>query len=240
AAATIALYFLIPTGFLPAMDEGGFIVDYVTPAGTALEETDRLVHRMEGGGAATPQGGAFSRPTGAQLGMFATQPNTGDILVRLKPRRSRSRSADEIIADLRPKMVEAAPGVEIEFVQLLQDMIGDLEGAPTPIEIKIFGDDPDALEALAGRVASILEKVNGGVDVVVPKHGNPEITWVVDTAAAARMGLTVDRVATQLSSAWFGRVATDLHLLDRSVPVRVRFPDRYRLDPSRLASATVR
>ena len=240
AAATIALFLLIPSGFLPRMDEGGFVVDYVTHAGTALEETDRLVHKMEEEVAATPEVASFSRRTGAELGMFATQPNTGDILVRLKPRRSRSRSADEIITDLRPRMADAAPGAEIEFVQLLQDMIGDLEGAPTPIEIKIFGDDPDALEALAPRIGEVLEKVNGVVDIVVPTRGNPEVTWEVDTAAAARMGLTVDKVATQLSSAWLGRVATDLHLLDRSVPVRVRYPDRDRFDPGRLARATVR
>jgi multidrug efflux pump subunit AcrB len=240
AAATIALFLLIPSGFLPPMDEGGFVIDYVTTAGTALEETDRLVHRMEDVIAATPEVASFSRRTGAELGMFATQPNTGDILVRLKPRRSRSLSADEIIADLRPRLADAAPGVEIEFVQLLQDMIGDLEGWPTPIEIKVFGDDPDALEALASRVAHVLEKVRGVVDIVVPTRGNPEITWVVDTTAAARMGLSVDKVATQLSTAWLGSVATDLHLLDRSVPVRVRYPDRDRFDPDRLARTTVR
>ena len=119
----------IGTGFLPPADEGGFVVDYLTPAGSALEETDRQVRAMEKVIAETPEVAAYSRRTGSELGLFATAQNTGDILVRLKPRADRDRSAEEIISDLRPKLQEAAPLAEIEFVQLLQDMLGDLEGS---------------------------------------------------------------------------------------------------------------
>ena len=128
---------------MPAADEGGFVIDYLTPAGSALEETDRQVREMEKIVAETPEVASYSRRTGSELGLFATAQNTGDILVRLKPRSQRSRSSDEIIDELRDKLHEAAPLVEIEFVQLLQDMLGDLEGNPEPIEVKIFGDDPD-------------------------------------------------------------------------------------------------
>jgi multidrug efflux pump subunit AcrB len=141
---------------------------------------------------------------------------------------------------MRPKLHEAAPLVEIEFVQLLQDMLGDLEGAPTPIEIKIFGDDQDTLLKLAEPVEQMLEKVDGVVDVVGMQRGSPEVTWTIDPVAAGRAGLTVEGVAGQMSAAWLGEVATDLRLLDRRVPVRVRLDDRFRFDPSRLPQTLIR
>ena len=132
--------------------------------------------------------------TGSELGLFATAQNSGDILVRLKPRSERGRSSEEVIADLRPKLQEAAPLVEIEFVQLLQDMLGDLEGSPTPIEVKIFGDDPEMLETLAEPVEQMLEHVEGVVDVVGMQPGNPEVTWSIDPVAAGRIGSLAARV----------------------------------------------
>jgi CzcA family heavy metal efflux pump len=240
AAAPIALFSVIGSGFLPPADEGGFVVDYLTPAGSALDETDRQVKAMERVIAATPEVAAYSRRTGSELGLFATAQNTGDILVRLKPRGERDRSADEIIADMRPRLREAAPLAEIEFVQLLQDMLGDLEGAPTPIEIKIFGDDPERLEALARPVEEMLHTIDGVVDVVGMQRGNPEVTWIVDPVAAGRVGLTVEHVASQMSAMWLGDVATELRLLDRRIPVRVRLPDSVRFDPRRLRQALIK
>jgi CzcA family heavy metal efflux pump len=235
AAGTGALFMAIGTGFLPPADEGGFVVDYLTPAGTALEETDRQVKAIEKVLAATPEVAAYSRRTGSELGLFATPQNTGDILVRLKPRGDRARTAEEIISDLRPQLLKAAPAAEIEFVQLLQDMLGDLEGNPTPIEVKIFGDDPDVLEETAEPVEELLGKINGVVDIVGTQRGNPEVTWTVDSAAAGRAGLSVEQVAQQLSAAWLGEASTDLRLLDRRVPVRVRLPDSVRFDPAKLS-----
>ena len=240
AVAGYLLYRGMPSGFLPPMDEGGFVVDYLTPPGTALMETDAQVHKVEAVLAATPEVAAFSRRTGAELGLFATQPNTGDILVRLKPRSQRHRSSEEVIAGLRPKLAEAVPGMELEFVQLLQDMIGDLEGAAEPLEVKIFGDDSATLTALAERVESELEGVQGVVDVVGPQQGAPETTWRIDPEAAGRAGLTVEQVEDQLAAAWSGETATQLQLGDRSIPVRVRYPDRDRFDPARAGALTLK
>jgi CzcA family heavy metal efflux pump len=234
------LYLGMPSGFLPPMDEGGFVIDYLTPSGTALAETDRQVRKVESIVASTPEVAAFSRRTGAELGLFATKPNKGDILVRLKPRRQRHRSAAEVIAGLRPKIAEAVPGMDVEFVQLLQDMIGDLEGAPNPIEVKIFGDDPATLAGLGERIQGELEGVKGIVDLVGPQRGAPETTWQVDPAATGRAGLTVEEVESQLAAAWLGETATELRLGDRGVPVRVRYPDRDRFDPTRLARLTLK
>jgi CzcA family heavy metal efflux pump len=240
AAVGLVLGWKIPNGFLPQMDEGGFVIDYRTPPGTALAETDRMIRKVERLVGQTPEVAAFSRRTGAEMGLYATQPNKGDVLVRLKPRSERSRSADEVIAGLRSKVREALPGVDVEFVQILQDMLGDLEGAAAPIEIKIFGDDPEALGAIAAQVEPLLGQVRGVVDVVGVERGNPEVTWQVDPVAAGRLGLTVEQVAGQLAADWLGDASTELRLADRTVPVRVRFPDRERFDPARLASTQVR
>ncbi len=239
-AVGFLLYLGLPSGFLPPMDEGGFVIDYRTPPGTALEATDREVRKLEAIVAATPEVAAFSRRTGSELGIFATQQNKGDILVRLKPRSDRARSAEAVIDGLRPRLNAAAPGMEIEFAQILQDMLGDLEGTPTPIEVKIFGDDSDTLERLAGEVEPMLAAVHGVVDVVGVERGSPEVVWKVDPVTAGRLGLSVDQVSSQLSAAWLGQTPTSLRLLDRSIPVRVRYPDADRFDPARLASTPVR
>jgi multidrug efflux pump subunit AcrB len=240
AVATGFLFMTSTTGFLPAADEGGFVVDYLTPAGSALSETDQQVRAMEKVIAATPEVASYSRRTGSELGLFATAQNTGDILVRLKPRGDRARSAEAIISEMRPELQEAAPLAEIEFVQLLQDMLGDLEGAPTPIEIKIFGDDTSKLEELAEPVEAMLEKVNGVVDVVGMQRGNPEVTWTIDPVAAGRYGTTVEEVGQQLAASWLGDVPTDLRLLDRRIPVRVRLPDAVRFDQTQFPQTLIR
>ena len=240
AVAAVGLYFAVGTGFLPKADEGGFVVDYLTPAGSSLDETDKQVRALERVITNTPEVASYSRRTGSELGLFATAQNSGDILVRLKPRRDRARASEEVISTMRPELQKAAPLVEIEFVQLLQDMLGDLEGAPTPIEVKVFGDDPDVLEKITESVERALEKVTGVVDIVGMQRGNPEVTWDIDPVAAARMGLTVEQVAGQMSASWLGDVATDLRLLDRRVPVRVRLDDRFRFDPARLEQTAIR
>jgi multidrug efflux pump subunit AcrB len=240
AALTVVLFLRVGTGFFPAADEGGFVLDYITPAGSALTETDRQVRKIEQIVSETPEVAAYSRRTGSELGLFATAQNTGDILVRLKPRNQRSRSSEEVISEVREKVNEAAPLVEIEFVQLLQDMLGDLEGNPEPIEVKIFGDDPNRLAGLAGPVEAMMNTVMGVVDVVGPQEGNPEATWNIDPVAAGRYGLTVQDVSDQLAGNWLGTVATDLRLADRTVPVRVRLPDSFRFNPNNLAQTLIR
>jgi CzcA family heavy metal efflux pump len=240
AVVTVLLFVQIGTGFFPATDEGGFVLDYLTPAGSALAETDRQVRAIEKVITDTPEVSSYSRRTGSELGLFATAQNTGDILVRLKPRGQRKRSSDEIISDVRERVHEAAPLVEVEFIQLLQDMLGDLEGNAEPIEVKIFGDDPDRLAELAEPVEEMLNHIEGVVDVVGVQRGNPEVTWTVDPVAAGRYGLTVEQVSDQMAGNWLGEVATDLRLPDRVVPVRVRLPDSFRFDVNQLPHTLIR
>src|SRR4051812_31243905 len=240
AAVTVGSYFLVGTGFLPKADEGGFVVDYLTPAGSALQETDRQVRAIEKVISATPEVASYSRRTGSELGLFATAQNSGDILVRLKPRGQRSRSSDEVIDEIRGKVEEETPLVDVEFVQLLQDMLGDLQGDPEPIEVKIFGDDPDKLAELADPIEEMMGKVQGVVDVVGVQKGNPEVTWTINPVSAGRYGLTVQQVSDQLAGNWLGEVATDLRLADRTVPVRVRLPDAIRFDSARLPQTLIK
>jgi CzcA family heavy metal efflux pump len=237
AAVTLALaalgalfYLRLETGFLPTMDEGGYVIDYWTPEGTSLAETDRMVHRIEEVVSATPEVAGFARRTGAELGLFATEQNRGDIVVKLKPQSARRRNAEEIIEEQRATFAAQMPGMIIEFMQLLQDMLGDLEGNPEPVEVKIFGDDLGQLGILAARTAERLKKIPGIVDLVVPQRGNPEADVRIDPTRAARVGFTVEQVASQLSAGLLGRVATSFRRGDRLIDVRVRFPDARRFD----------
>jgi len=230
AAVGAVLFTRLETGFLPEMDEGGYIVDYWTPEGTSLPETDRMLRRVEAVLAGTPEVASFARRTGAELGMFATPQNTGDIVVKLKPRSERTRTANQVIAEQRAVFATQMPGMTIEFVLLLQDMLGDLEGNPEPVEVKIFGSDLPTLVTLAERTAEQMKKITGLVDIVVPQRGNPELNVLIDPTRAAKAGFTVDQVSSQLATGLLGKVATSFRRNDRLIDVRVRFQDRYRFN----------
>ena len=133
------------------MDEGGFVLDLWTPPGTSLAETDRIDQLAGDEVRKMPETEAFLRRTGAEMGPFATTQNTGEIVVKLKPRSQRDRSIYETMNELRRKILANIPGVRVEFTQVLQDMIGDMEGNPNPIEVKIFGDNMPELERLANE-----------------------------------------------------------------------------------------
>ena len=158
-------YNALGTGLLPAMDEGGFILDYLTPAGASLAETNRQIGIVEQILRATPEVESTSRRTGLELGLAAvTEANKGDIAVKLK--RDRSRSSDEVISEVRDKILKQLPTLDMEFVQKLQDMIGDLTSAPEPIAIKLFSQDPALLREWAPKVGEAIKKLPGVVDVL--------------------------------------------------------------------------
>jgi CzcA family heavy metal efflux pump len=229
-ALAVFLYTRVQTGFLPEMDEGGFVIDYLTPPGTSLDETDRLVRLIEARVAKLPEKEAFSRRTGAEMGLFVTQQNKGDILVKLKPPGQRSRRIDAIISDLRQQIARDIPGIDVEFAQILQDMLGDLEGSPQPIEVKLFGNDPAKLEQVADELGPKLQKIPGLVDFKGIQKGNPEIVIQVDPVSAGRLGLTVEQVTQQTQAGLLGISQSDLRQPDRAVAIRVRFPDAFRYD----------
>src|SRR3989475_8610784 len=160
-AVSYLSYRQLGSGLLPAFDEGGFILDYVMPPGSSLQETNRVLNHVERIIRDTPEVESTSRRTGLQLGVFpVTEANTGDFTVKLKDQRK--RNIDEVISDIRDKVRREEPVLDIEFVQLLQDMIADLTGAPQPVVVKLFSDNPDLLKDCAPQVADALMKVDIG------------------------------------------------------------------------------
>jgi multidrug efflux pump subunit AcrB len=230
----------VGTGFLPEMDEGAFVMDYFTPGGTALTETDRELHIAERILAQTPEITGTSRRTGAELGLFATQQNTGDVVARLESPSLRTRSTFDVIAELRDKIGAAVPRLHIEFVQILSDVINDLAGAARPVEIRLFGPDLAALEAYAQKLAPQLEKVDGIEDLYNGvAEPSAEMQMAVNEPEANRVGLTPDQVQAAVSGALLGVSAGEVRLEDRSIGVRVRAPDSVRYNPQQLGALPI-
>jgi len=216
---------------LPAMDEGGFIVDYIMPAGSSLEETNRVITHVEKILRATPEVENTSRRTGLQLGLAqVTEANTGDISVKLKA--GRKRTGDEVIADVRAKIREREPVLDVEFPQLLQDMIGDLTSAPEPVVIKLFAQDPVLLEQWATSVGDTIKKVPGVVDVlngIENTISGPATVFNMDQVMTARAGFSPQEVELDASAILQGEPASaPVVVNDRSYTIRVRFPEATR------------
>jgi CzcA family heavy metal efflux pump len=217
---------------LPEMDEGDFTLDYWTPAGSSLSETDRMVLHMEEIIKSVPEVESSSRRTGAELGPAAvTEANRGDILVKLK--KDRKRGIDEIIEEVRGKVVEQEPGVKIEFVQILQDMIGDLTGEREPIQIKLFSQNAAETEQWAPKVADAIRKIPGVVDVldgIENTISGPALSFQVDPAVASRAGFTPEEIATDVAALVQGEPATTPVISnDRLYTIRIRFPKNNRV-----------
>jgi CzcA family heavy metal efflux pump len=228
------------SGFLPEMDEGAFIVDCVTPGGTALAETDRQLHVIEQILAATPEVAGTSRRTGAELGLFATAQNKSDIAVRLKPRSERSRSVEAIMDDVRGQVEAAVPRTRVEFKQILSDVLDDLSGASAPMEIKLFGADLAQLDAYAALIAPKVAKVDGLADFFAGlPESSAEMPMRVNEGEASRLGLTTQAVSTAVSAALLGVDAGEIRLDDRSIAVRVRAPDSLRYNAAGLTALPI-
>jgi CzcA family heavy metal efflux pump len=232
-------YEALDTDLLPAMDEGGFILDYFTPSGSSLAESDRILQHVEEIVRSQPEVESTSRRTGLQLGLAAvTEANRGDFTVKLK--RDRKRSIDEIISDIRSEIEQTEPGAKADFVQVLQDMIGDLTSQPQPIVIKLFAQDPKLLANTAPRVADAIQKIHGVVDVldgIENTISGPATTFQINPAVAARAGFTPEEVAVDAAAILEGEPAsTPVVVDDRAYTIRVRFPEQSRATLDRMSN----
>ncbi|HXM95734.1 MAG TPA: efflux RND transporter permease subunit [Candidatus Dormibacteraeota bacterium] len=239
---SVVCYKALGSDLLPAMDEGGFILDYFTPSGSSLAESNLILYRIETILKSLPEVETTSRRTGLQLGLAAvTEANRGDFTVKLKAKRS--RPIDEIIADARAQIEQSEPAVKIEFIQVLQDMIGDLTSAPEPIVIKLFSQDAQLLAQTAPRVADAIGKIHGVVDVldgIDNTISGPAVTFQVDSGVAARAGFTPEEVATDAKAILEGVPATTPVVLnDRAYTIRVRFPDQNRVSLDRISNTLI-
>ncbi len=238
-AASYFAYGSVPSGVMPQVDEGGFVIDYVGPPGASITEMDRLLGQVEAILKDTPEVQTYSRRSGFSLGGDISESNTGDFFVRLKhlPRRAIS----EVMDDVREAVEKSVPGLEIEPLQLMEDLLGDLTGRPQPVVVNLFGEDEAALTALAPKVASAIEKVNGLSSIengVVPAGDAIEVH--VDRIKASLEGLNPDLVTQSINDLLSGGVATQIQQNQKSVNVRVWTPTNVRQTRDDLTALRVR
>lgn len=242
AAVLLGSYLLyrgLGSEFLPEFDESAFVLDYWAPPGSSLAETDRMLRDVEEKIMKTPEIESYSRRTGLEMGLFVTEPNRGDYAVKLKP--GHKRHTAEVISDLREQIAESEPALEIEFVGIVPDVIGDLEGNPEPIEVKLFSEDAAALDAKADEVETSIKKIKGVVDT---KNGvvvsGPAITFKIDPLKAARFGVTADDIAKTATTAMTGDEASFILQQDRLIKVRVVLPADIRTSIDKVKALQVR
>jgi multidrug efflux pump subunit AcrB len=237
-AGGVLLYRRIGSDFLPSMDEGSIILDYWTPPGTSLTDTNQMLGRVESIIMGLPDVATYARRTGTQLGFFVTEPNTGDIVIRLRPRRQR-RDAEEVIDDLRAKIAAAEPAMRADFGQLLEDVIGDLTGGePQPIDVRIYGEDQTLLQEKARAAAKVLDGISGVEDVFDGiTIAGPNLVVGARPEALARFGLTAEALHAEVQPSLTGTVAGNLRRGERIYDVRVF--SRSGPDVSRLAELPI-
>ena len=238
-AGSYALYHALGSEFLPEFDESAFILDYLAPPGSSLAETDRMLQHVEELLMKTPEVESYSRRTGLEMGLFVTEPNTGDFAVKLKP--GHKRSTQDVIAELREQIAESEPSLDMEFVGIVPDVIGDLQGNPEPIEVKLFSEDAAALQTTADEVETAIKKVPGVVDtlngVVI---SGPAVTFRIDPLRASQFGVTANDVASTITTAMTGDASSSILQQDRLIKVRVIFPANVRTSLDKMKALQVR
>lgn len=214
---------LLETGFLPEMDEGSIVLDYVSPPGTSLEETDRMLNEVEKLIISTPEIEAYSRRTGTQMGFFITEPNTGDYLIQLK--KNRNKTTEEVIDEIRQKIESSQPALRIDFGQVIGDMLGDLMSSVQPVEIKIFGNNQVRLQQLSKEVSKLVEQVEGTADVfdgiVI---AGPSVDINPNYKNLAQYGITPAGFQYQLQSSLEGNVVGSVFEKEQLTPIRLLYP----------------
>ena len=219
----LSIFLILPnleTGFLPDMDEGSIILDYESPPGTSLEETDRMLKEVEKIIIKTPEVEVYSRRTGTQMGFFITEPNRGDYLIQLK--KARNKTSVDVIDEIRQKVEATQPALRIDFGQVMGDMLGDLMSSVSPIEVKIYGNNQRELQNIAKNVSKIVEKVDGTADVFdgIVQTG-PSINIVPDYRQLAQFGITPADLQFQMQTALEGNVIGNLLERERQTPIRL-------------------
>ena len=234
-------WYIVPqleTGFLPEMDEGSIVLDYSSPPGTSLQETDRMLQEAEKIIEKTPEVQAYSRRTGTEMGFYITEPNRGDYLIQLK--KDRVKTSDEVIEDLRKQIESTQPALRIDFGQVIGDMLGDLMTSVQPIEIKVFGNDPQTLQDLSKRVADVVGKIDGTADVF---NGiviaGPSVSIEPDYARLAQFGLTPAALQYQIQTSLEGNIVGTLPEKEQMTNIRMVYPGSRRLSVADISSMQI-
>lgn len=227
AAIGVLAFMNVGAGFIPKIDEGGFILDYIAPPGMSLSETDRLMRKIEAVLTDTADVDTYSRRTGLQLGGGLTEPNTGDFFVRLKSRGR--RHIETVMNEVREKVQGSVPGVDIETAQLMEDLIGDLTAVPQPIEVKLYADDAALLQRTGPKIADLIGQVRGVTEVrsgvVIAGDG---LDIQIDPVRAELEGIDAGEASKQLEGLLSGQVATQIQFGANLSDVRVWIPPQDR------------
>ncbi|HEX5062805.1 MAG TPA: efflux RND transporter permease subunit, partial [Kofleriaceae bacterium] len=231
---------ITPTGFLPHMDEGAFVIDFALPPGTSLEESARITAAIDDVLRETKEVSSFARRNGTELGpATATLQNTGDIMVRLVPPGDRP-PIDDVIDHVRDKLHDRVPESRFEYIQVLQDVLADLAGNPAPIEVRILGNDPRQLESYAEQAGERLAKLDELEDFFDGREGYaPILRGQLELGQIARLNLDAATIGTDLTIALEGRVVGEVLRPERAIGVRLRYPDAIRNDPTALARSSI-
>ena len=240
-ACGIIIYILpgkMPSGFLPEMDEGAIVLDFASPPGTTLEETDRMLKEVDKIIKEQPEVSNFSRRLGTQMGFFITEPNSGDFLIQLK--KQRNKTTDEVSAELRAKIEAVLPQLKVDFGQVIGDMLGDLMSSVQPVEIKLYGDNRIKLEDLSKEVADIVSNVKGTADVfdgiVI---AGPEVTVKPDVARLAQFGVSPTDFQFQLQTQLEGNVISTIMEKEQMVNIRMLYPYAQRTNINSLQNGNI-
>jgi Cu/Ag efflux pump CusA len=213
----------LETGFLPEMDEGSIVLDYKSPAGTSLEETDRILRHVETIIMQIPEVEAYSRRTGTQMGFFITEPNDGDYLIQL--RKSRKRTTEQVIDDIRTRVEATQPALQIDFGQVIGDMLGDLMESVQPVEVKIFGSDRQKLDELSIQIAEIVSSVEGTADVFDGMIiTGPYVSIKPNATELAQFGITPLNLQYQLQTSLEGNVEGSVSEKEQFTNIRLIYP----------------
>ncbi len=219
----LSIAFILPrlqTGFLPEMDEGSIVLDFSSPPGTSLEETDRILSAVDKIVSATPEVESYSRRAGTQMGFFITEPNRGDYLIQLK--KKRDKTTDEVSDEIRKKIESSQPALRIDFGQVVGDMLGDLMTSVQPVEVKVYGNDQEKIHELANNVAGLIDSVKGTADVF---NGiviaGPTIKMVPDQEKLMFYGLTPDNLQQQMQINLDGFEVGAVMEKEQMTPIRI-------------------
>lgn len=228
----------LPSGFLPEMDEGSIVLDFNSPAGTTLEETDRMLQIVNGILDTQPEVDAYSARLGTQMGFFITEPNRGDYLIKLKDKRSKTTT--EVSDEIRLRIEEVVPQLTIDFGQVIGDMLGDLMSSVQPIEVKVFGDDVNRLQMLSQEIAMEIEKVSGTADVndglIV---AGPTLSLIPNVPVLAQFGMTPADFQLQLQTQIEGTVVSNMIDREQIVNIRLIYPDAYKTSVSDIKNTAI-
>ncbi|KND59222.1 Cobalt-zinc-cadmium resistance protein CzcA Cation efflux system protein CusA [Candidatus Burkholderia verschuerenii] len=239
AIVAVIAFMRVGSGFMPSMDEGGFVLDYHTQPGTSVSETDRLMKQIEAIVRANPNVATYSRRTGAGLGGDLNEPNKGDFFIKLKS--GNREPIDVVMEEICSKVESQVPGVSIELAQLMEDLIGDLTAVPQPVQIKIYSDDSNTLDTTARKVAASIGKIPGIVDVndgINPAGDALELQIRADAAAAE--GMDPQSIAQAVTHMVEGNVATQFQRGPKTIGVRVQVAHALTLTDTQLGALQIR